>query len=570
MKIIQPFKLLEDKNELVDAVLEFKKAFKAIAVFSAVANLLLLVPSIYMLEIYDRVLSSRNHYTLLVISLIVLFLYGLLSLIERIRSLIAIKIGEQLDQKLSQRVYVAAFEANLKDRGLPAGQYLQDLTIIRQFMTGQGLFAFFDAPWFPIYLIVIYLFNVWLGVFATVSVAILIFLTWANSKASEKPLSEANQLAAKSSALATNQLRNAEVIQAMGMLDAMKQRWFALHDRFIKQQSSASIDSSGITSISRFTRLSVQSSILGIAALLVLDNQISAGMMIAASILLGKTLGPVEMLINVWKSWQATHNSYQRIVKLLDNHPPELERMSLPAPIGKIDVENLHVTAPGKKEFILRNLNFSLSPGDVLGIIGPSAAGKSTLAKLLIGHWPAQAGSVRLDGADIHTWNKSELGQYIGYMPQEVSLFDGTLAENISRFEDIDSEKIIEAAQLAGVHELILKFPEGYETHIGTDGEGLSGGQKQRIGLARALYGQPKFIVLDEPNSNLDEAGERSLSDTIELLRSKNITMVLITHRSSILKKTNKLLILQDGQQKAFGPTQEIIQALQQAKVGQL
>jgi ATP-binding cassette subfamily C exporter for protease/lipase len=275
------------------------------------------------------------------------------------------------------------------------------------------------------------------------------------------------------------------------------------------------------------------------------------------------------MLINVWKSWQATHNSYQRIVKLLDAHPPEAVRMSLPAPTGKIDVENLHVTAPGKKEFILRNLNFSLSPGDVLGIIGPSAAGKSTLAKLLIGHWPAQAGSVRLDGADIHTWNKSELGQYIGYMPQEVSLFDGTLAENISRFEEIDSEKIIEAAQLAGVHELILKFPEGYETHIGTDGEGLSGGQKQRIGLARALYGQPKFIVLDEPNSNLDEAGERSLSDTIELLRSKNITMVLITHRSSILKKTNKLLILQDGQQKAFGPTQEIIQALQQAKVGQ-
>jgi ATP-binding cassette subfamily C exporter for protease/lipase len=569
MKIIQPFKLLEDKNELVDAVLEFKKSFKAIAVFSAVANLLLLVPSIYMLEIYDRVLSSRNQYTLLVISLIVLFLYGLLALIERIRSLIAIKIGEQLDQKLSQRVYVAAFEANLKDRGLPAGQYLQDLTTIRQFMTGQGLFAFFDAPWFPIYLIVIYLFNVWLGVFATVSVAIIIFLTWANSKASEKPLSEANQLAAKSTALATNQLRNAEVIQAMGMLGAMKQRWFALHERFIKQQSSASIDSSGITSISRFTRLSVQSLILGIAALLVIDDQISAGMMIAASILLGKALGPVEMLINVWKSWQATHNSYQRIVNLLDAHPPETVHMSLPAPIGKIDVENLHVTAPGKKEFILRNLNFSLTPGDVLGIIGPSAAGKSTLAKLLIGHWPSQSGSVRLDGADIHTWNKSELGQYIGYMPQEVSLFDGTLAENISRFAEIDSEKIIEAAQLAGVHELVLKFPEGYETHIGTDGEGLSGGQKQRIGLARALYGEPKFIVLDEPNSNLDEAGERSLSDTIELLHSKNITMVLITHRSSILKKTNKLLILQDGQQKAFGPTQEIIQALQQAKVGQ-
>ena len=472
-----------------------------------------------------------------------------------------------MDQKLSQRVYTAAFEANLKDRGLPAGQYLQDLTTIRQFITGQGLFAFFDAPWFPIYLIVIYLFNIWLGVFATISVAILIFLTWANGKASEKPLTEANQLAAKSSALATNQLRNAEVIQAMGMLEAMRNRWFQLHNSFIQKQSNASMDSSGITSYSRFTRLSVQSLILGIAALLVIDDQISAGMMIAASILLGKALAPVEMLINVWKSWQATHNSYQRIVKLLELHPLAQKHISLPPPKGYLDIENLHATVPGKKEFILKNLNFKLEPGDVLGVIGPSAAGKSSLAKLLIGHWPAHAGSVRLDGADIHTWNKSELGQHIGYMPQDIALFDGTLAENIARFETLNSEKIIAAAQLADVHELILKFPEGYETHIGTDGEGLSGGQKQRVALARALYGIPKFIVLDEPNSNLDEAGERSLATTIDALSALKVTMIIITHRSSILKKTNKLLILQEGQQKAFGPTQEIIQALQQAKV---
>lgn len=567
MKITQPFKLLEEKNELVDAVLEFKKAFRAIAVFSAVANLLLLVPSIYMLEIYDRVLSSRNEYTLLAISLIALFLFGLLAIIEKMRSLVAIKIGEKLDQKLSQRVYTAAFEANLKDRGLPAGQYLQDLTTIRQFITGQGLFAFFDAPWFPIYLIVIYLFNIWLGIFATISVAILIALTWANGKASEKPLTEANQLAVKSSALATNQLRNAEVIQAMGMLEAMRNRWFDLHNSFIQKQSNASIDSSGITSYSRFTRLSVQSLILGVAALLVIDDQISAGMMIASSILLGKTLAPVEMLINVWKSWQATHNSYQRIVKLLDLHPPAQKHMTLPQPQGYLEIENLHATVPGKKEFILKNLNFKLEPGDVLGVIGPSAAGKSSLAKLLIGHWPAHAGSVRLDGADIHTWNKSELGQYIGYMPQDMALFDGTLAENIARFETLNSEKIIAAAQLADVHELILKFPDGYETHIGTDGEGLSGGQRQRIALARALYGIPKLIVLDEPNSNLDEAGERSLAKTIDELSALKVTMIIITHRSSILKKTNKLLILQEGQQKAFGPTQEIIQALQQAKV---
>ncbi|CAI0924919.1 Type I secretion system ATP-binding protein PrsD [Serratia entomophila] len=561
------FAELFPSNEIVDAIRRHRRAFWDIGCFTAVINILMLVPSVYMLQVYDRVLPSGNDITLLMLTLIMLAMYAMMALLEYVRSMAVIRIGSQLDMRLNNRVYTATFEANLKSGSADAGQMLNDLTTVRQFLTGSALFAFFDAPWFPIYLLVIFLFNPWLGLFALVGSLVLIALAITNEMVSKKPLGEASRLSIMSGGLASANLRNAEVIEALGMLPNLKRRWFSLHSRFLNSQRVASERAATVSSVTKFTRISLQSLVLGLGGWLAIGGHITPGMMIAGSILMGRTLAPIEQIINVWKSWSAAKLSYRRLVKLLEQHPERGAGMPLPPPRGALSVEGVTATPLGSKgEAVLHNVSFALQPGDVLGIIGPSASGKSTLARLLVGIWPVSAGIVRLDNADIYQWNKDELGPHIGYLPQDIELFAGTIAENIARFNNIDAEKVIEAARLAGVHELILRFPHGYDSTIGHGGTGLSGGQKQRIGLARALYGDPALVVLDEPNANLDDAGEHALNQAIRLLQQRNKTVVLITHRSSLLSITSKLLLLAHGAVTAFGPTPQVLTALANAQ----
>jgi ATP-binding cassette, subfamily C, bacterial exporter for protease/lipase len=553
------------QNEITQALVTFKGAFRTVGIFSAIINLLMLVPSIYMLQVYDRVLPSRNEITLLMLTLMMLGAYLLMSALEFIRSFVLIRIGARLDMQLNKRVYTAAFEQNLKKGGGNAGQALQDLTNIRQFLTGNALFAFFDAPWFPIYLLVIFFFEPGLGVFALCGTAILVALAYINEKVSKKPLAEANAMAIASSNLATNNLRNAEVIEAMGMLPNLIHRWFALHGRFLNLQAEASEKAGIVTAVTKFVQVSLQSLVLGYGALLAVEGKITPGMMIAASILMGRALSPVQMVIGVWKSWSSTRSAYQRLTEVLNANPPRKAGMELPKPQGMISVEAVTAAPPGVPVAVIKNLTFAIQPGDVLGVIGPSGSGKSTLARLLVGVWPAAVGKVRLDGADIYHWNKDELGPHIGYLPQDIELFGGTVSENIARFGEIDSEQVIIAAKRAGVHDMILHLPQGYDTRLGDGGAGLSGGQKQRLGLARAMYGDPSLIVLDEPNSNLDDIGEQALVTALMDLRQRGKTIVLITHRTSVISITSKLLFLRDGVAQLFGPSDQVLAALNQA-----
>ena len=554
------------QNEIAQTLISFKGVFRTVGVFSAIINVIMLLPALYMLQVYDRVLSSRNETTLVMLTVMVLGAYLLMSALEFVRSFVLIRVGAQLDMKMNKRIYTAAFEQNLKREGSNAGQALHDLTNIRQFLTGNGLFAFFDAPWFPIYLAVIYLFDPMLGTFALVGTVILIALAYVNEVMTRKPLAEASTMSVASSNLATNNLRNAEVISAMGMLPNLMARWFKLHSRFLQLQAEASEKAGVVSALTKFVRISMQSLILGLGALLVLEGKITPGMMIVASILMGRATAPVEQLIAVWKNWSSTRSAYQRLIKLLEANPAREAGMSLPKPLGRVSVEAVTAAPPGSAVAVIKNLSFVIAPGDVLGIIGPSGSGKSTLARLLVGVWPAATGKVRLDGADVYHWNKDELGPSIGYLPQDVELFAGTVSENIARFGEIDSEKVILAAKRAGVHDMILHFPQGYDTPLGDGGGGLSGGQKQRLGLARAMYDDPSLIVLDEPNSNLDDVGEQALVAAINDLRGRGKTIVLITHRTSALSTTNKLLLLRDGMAQLFGPSKQVLDELTKAK----
>ncbi|MDD2914926.1 MAG: type I secretion system permease/ATPase [Gallionella sp.] len=553
------------QDEIAQTLAGFKGAFRTVGIFSAVINLLMLVPSLYMLQVYDRVLASGNQTTLLMLTLMMLLAYLCMSALELVRSFVLIRVGAQLDIKINKRIYTAAFEQNLKKAGGNAGQSLQDLTNIRQFLTGNGVFAFFDAPWFPVYLIVIFMFSPALGIFALCGTAILIALAYANESVSKKPLAEANDMAIASNNLATNNLRNAEVIEAMGMLPNLMMRWFKMHGRFLQLQAEASEKAGVVSALSKFVRISLQSLILGYGALLTLKGEMTAGGMIVASILMGRATAPVEQLIAVWKQWSSTRSAYRRLNALLGDNPPRKAGMPLQKPLGQLAVEGVTAVPPGSQVAVLKNLSFAIVPGDVLGIIGPSGSGKSTLARLLVGVWPAASGKVRLDGADVHHWNKAELGPSIGYLPQDVELFAGSVSENIARFGEIDSGKVITAAKRAGVHDMILHFPQGYDTLLGDGGAGLSGGQKQRIGLARAMYDDPSLIVLDEPNSNLDDAGELALVIAINDLRSSGKTIVLITHRASALGATNKLLLLRDGVAQLFGSRDMVLAELAKA-----
>ncbi|SFU34928.1 ATP-binding cassette, subfamily C, exporter for protease/lipase [Xenorhabdus koppenhoeferi] len=573
-------KLRFPKDEITDVIRARSGVFWTLGLFTAFSNMLMLVPSVYMLQVYDRVLPSSNEMTLLMLTLITLGMFAIMGGLEYIRSQVVIRIGSQFDMCLNQRVYTASYESNLKSGLTDAGQMLNDLATIRQFLTGNALFAFFDAPWFPLYLCVIFLFSPYLGLLALAGAIILITLAVLNQWLSQAPLAEASNLSLRSTHLASTNLRNAEVIEALGMLPALRRRWFDLHKRFLHFQRIASERSASITAITKTVRMALQSLILGLGGWLAIAGNITPGMMIAGSILMGRALSPIEQLIQAWKSLSAARLSWQRLSTLLEAQPERRSGMSLPAPKGELRLEKVSAIPPRKTrvlqasqnggvqntQYVLQDISIALNSGDVLGVIGPSASGKSTLARLLVGIWPAQEGVVRLDDADIYQWNKDALGAFVGYLPQDIELFGGTIAENIARFSDVDPEKVIEAAKKAGVHELVLNLEQGYDTLIGAGGMGLSGGQKQRIGLARALYGNPSLVVLDEPNSNLDDMGEKALSHAITQLREQGKTVIVVTHRPALLSQTNKILLLVQGKMKLFGPSQQVMAALSQSQ----
>lgn len=560
MTIRTPNHQLRDIDKLI---LQFKTPFIAACAFSFVANVLMLTPSLYMMQIYDRVLSSRNETTLLMISLITLLAYVLIGAIEWVRAQLLIRVSRQLDYSLNEDAFPAAFAAALKGSS-QAIQALNDVATLRQFLGGQGLFAFFDFPWAIIYLLIITILHPWLGLFALVGALLLLGLTWLTELLTQKPLSAANKLATQASGIAANQLKNAEVIAAMGMLEAIRQHWQSRHQQSLDLQEQASSRASVIATVTRTVRLTLQSLILGLGALLVIEGNLSAGGMIAASILMGRILSPVEQLIASWKHLVAARDAYQRTALLLSASPTKASALTLPAPSGVLDIEQLTAAPPGQQRPVLHQINARIPAGEVVALIGPSASGKSTLARLLVGIWPGQAGKVRLDGADIYEWDKAHLGQYIGYLPQDIELFDGSIAQNIARFGEIDSPAVIQAAEAAGIHQMVLQLADGYDTRIGPGGTFLSAGQRQRVALARALYRMPRLLVLDEPNSNLDDSGERALADAIVRCKQAGSTVIIITHRTQIIGIADRIMVLKDGALLLYGPKQDVLAQLGQ------
>ena len=554
-------------SELRKALAELQPYFKKAALFSVVASLLVLAPSGYMLEVYDRVVNSRNHMTLAMLTLLVLFAYVVMEVLDWVRSEVMYEAGMALDKQMSGRVFFAIFEANLKR--LPGGtaQPMNDFRTVRDFLHSPVLMALMEAPVSLVFLLLIFAISPVLGWSAVVAAIVQTFVGWLNERSTQPPLMAANRSAMAAQQYADGTLRNAQVIESMGMLRNIHQRWMKKQREFLGLQAIASDHAGFYQAISKFLQNTVSSMLLGLGAWLLLRNQLNGGAayMIVGSILGGRVLAPLIQIVSQWQNVVNVRGAYERLDNLLAQVPLRESGMPLPAPQGKLVVEGLVAGAPGNPAPILKGVSFALQPGEVLAVVGPSASGKTTLARMLMGSWPAVNGKVRLDGADVHTWNKTELGPHMGYLPQGVELFDGSVADNIARFGEADAAKVEVAARAVGLHEFILTLPEGYDSPVGREGAMLSGGQRQRIGLARAIYGNPAFVVLDEPNSSLDEQGDAALASAIAQLKSHGTTFVVMTHRTSVLSVVDKMLVLNDGQTQLFGPRDEVLKALSDA-----
>jgi ATP-binding cassette, subfamily C, bacterial EexD len=549
--------------ELAAAFTDVKRYFIYAGFFSAAVNLLMLVPVIYMLQVYDRVVSSGSYSTLAMLTLLMVALTAALGGFEWVRSMILIAASNRIEKNLRRRVSDATFKRALLTGGsVSNSQPLSDLSSLRQFLTGNGLFAFFDAPWFPIYVFVMFMFHPTFGYAAIFAGIVMIGLAYTTEKVTSKKLQDANSKANWINNQVNGTLKNSEVIAAMGMAADLRHRQEKRFDEVLTLQTDASRAAGLLQSLSKTFRMVMQSLLLGLGALLALRQEISPGMMIAGSLLLGRALAPIDMLVGTWKGFTLARGQYDRLGELLKQIPKDTDTMSLPAPTGKLSAEQVTVVPPGSKNIVVRGVSMELDAGESLGIVGPSASGKSCLARALLGIWPTYSGKVRLDGADIFTWDRAELGPYVGYLPQDIELFDGSISENICRFGDVDPDKVVEAAKTAGVHDLILHLPQGYDTVIGGSGGILSGGQRQRIGLARAIYGSPKYLVLDEPNSNLDDQGERELVQAIQRVKAEGATVIIITHRTMVLQCVDKILVMRDGAASHFGPRDQVLAAL--------
>ena len=551
-------------SELRQVLGELSPFFRRAAWLSLIASLLVLAPSAYMLEVYDRVVNSRSHMTLWMLTLLVVGAFVVMEVLDWARGQLMHDASVVLDQRLSSRVFNAIFEANLKR--LPGGtaQPMNDLRTLRDFLNTPVLIACMEAPVSLVFLVLIFAMSPVLGWTAVAAAIVQTFIAWLNQRSTQPPLLAANRSAAAAQQYADGSLRNAQVIESMGMLREIHRRWMEKQREFLKLQAQASDAGGAFQAASKFLQTTTGSALLGLGAWLVLRNELNGGaaMMIIASVLGGRVLAPLVQIVSQWQAVVNVREAWGRLDALLAAMPVRPETMALPPPTGALVVEALVASAPGSTVQILKGVGFELKPGEVLAVIGPSAGGKTTLARLLAGFWPAVSGKVRLDGVDVFTWNKAELGPHVGYLPQGVELFDGTLAENIARFGEVDSAKVEAAARAVGLHDTIMALPEGYVSPVGRDGALLSGGQRQRVGLARAIYGNPVFVVLDEPNSSLDDAGDAALASAINQLKSRGTTFVIMTHRTSVLAVADKMLILHEGQSRAFGPRDDVLAAL--------
>lgn len=551
-------------SELAAALGACRRAFIAIALFSGMSNILMLSGALFMLEVYDRVLPSRSVPTLVGLLILIAGLYGAQGLIDMIRSRILVRIGHSLDETMSLRVYDAIVRLPLKVGAKGDGtQPIRDLDSVRSFLGGSGPVAFFDLPWMPIYLGICFLFHTLLGLTALLGAIILITLTVATELKTRRPTRSAAQFAMARNSLLEASRRNAEAIAAMGMAGRISKRWNDLNRSFVASSGRASDVAGGLGAFSKVLRLLLQSSILAVGAWLVIEQESTPGIIIAGSILGARALAPVDLAIANWRGFVGARQSWQRLSRLLGHLPPASEPMPLRPPTRTLVVQNAAVTPPGQPKIVCQDVNFTLTAGKALGVIGPTASGKSSLARMLVGVWTPARGTVRLDGATFDQWSPESLGRHIGYVPQDVELFNGTVAQNIARFEDPpDPDAVITAAQAAGVHDLIIELPEGYETVVGEQGSALSAGQAQRVALARALYRDPFLVVLDEPNSNLDAEGDEALTKAILGLRARGAITVVVAHRPSAIAGVDYILIMGKGRQQQFGLKEEVLSRL--------
>lgn len=561
---------MKPASPLQKAYGRFKAIIFATVVFSFFSNLLMFVGPLYMLQVYDRVLASRNEFTLLMITGIALAMLITYAFLEFIRSKMLVRAGLQFDDMLANPAFNRVVRKQLLAPNSGAHATLQDIDRVREFLTGQGILAFFDAPWVPLFLALCFAFHPWLGLVATCGAVIIFALALTNEFATRGLLKEAGDANMGASHFVNTTVQNAEVIRALGMEKSLTNRWLKQHDTVLDAQARASGRAGAIMASTKFVRMSLQIAILGTGAYLAILQQISPGIMIAASIVMGRALAPVEQAVGQWKQFVAARQAHKRLTEIFTILGDEEDRMQLPTPKGNLSVQNLIASAPGSRKPILKGISFTLNQGEVLAVIGPSGSGKSTLVRHLVGAMQPQSGAVRLEGVELQHWDNQQLGQNMGYMPQDVKLFRGTVSENISRFfDDAKDSDIVAAATISGAHDMIATLSDGYDTDVGDGGNALSGGQRQRVGLARAVYREPSIIILDEPNSNLDSVGEQALASCIQEMKNRGKTVILVTHKASLLGLSDKTLMLVNGQVEKFGATRDLFAQAQQPQQAQ-
>ena len=556
-----------NQDELRAALADSAPLLRRAAFFAVVAALLVLMPSWYMLEVYDRVVGSRSHLTLAMLTVLVVGAYVVMEVLDWAASSVLHEAGLRFERRLAPRVFDACFAANLRKLAAGGLQPLNDLRSLRDVFPGPAVRAVMEAPVATVFLAIVFAIHPLLGWVTLLGALVQAAVAWINERGTHQPMVDANRAAREAQLQADASLRNAQVIESMGMLPDIHRRWMERQRDYLLLQATASDRGGTWQAVSRFVQTTMASALLGLAAWLALRGELqdAGGLMIVASILGGRVLAPLVALITQWRTVVNSRDAWRRLAQLLAAIPAGPPAMALPPPRGRFAAENLVVPVPGSNAPVLRGVSFALQPGEVLAVIGPTASGKTTLARALVGLWPSAGGKARLDGVDVHAWDKDELGPHVGYLPQGVELFDGTVADNIARFQRPDADRVEAAARKVGLHEFILTLPQGYDTEIGSEGARLSGGQRQRLALARALYGDPVFVVLDEPNASLDEAGDRALAEAIAAAKARGTTFVVMTHRTSILGVSDKLLVLAEGQVHAFGPREQVLARLQQA-----
>lgn len=564
MKIFNPLSALPD-NILGKAIREGYPALGCAAVFSLVSNMLYLALPLYTYQVYGRVLSSYSIPTLLVLTFGILAAFIVSGVIDHYRARVLINFGIVLDQRVSGHVFSALFDATVRGNPAARSQALRDLDTFRQALTGSAFSAVFDLPYLPIFLGVLFIIDPWVGLITALGAAFLVVITLVQDRATRPALQEANEAALRSYGFTDAALRNGEVVRAMGMVEPLGRRWASFRSVTMERSAVASDRASGLSNVSRFARQAIQVLIIAAGALLVVQGKMHGGIMFANMILAARALQPIERIVGSWEAMLNGSRAYERLNTLLGAYQAPRAVTSLPQPVGQLSIENVNFAPPGANRLVLQGLNLKIEPGEMLGLIGPSGAGKSTLARLLVGIWKPTSGNVRLDGADVFGWERAEFGRHVGYLPQDTELFAGSIRDNIARFRaGVEDEEVIAAATLAGVHDLILRLPNGYETELGEAAAVLSAGQRQRIGLARALMGDIRLLVLDEPNANLDAEGEEALMAALDALKARGATIVVVSHKPNVFRAADKMLVLRDGKIQLFGPRDQIMARLVQ------